>query len=97
MRTQFLIEVFVPRTDALRANRLALDAEAVTHRMQWEGTPIRFMRSIFVPDEETCFMLYEAATPDDVVIAAQRAGIGLERKPVSVVEWHVKDATTPAT
>lgn len=97
MLTQFLVEVFVPRTDALRANRLALDAEAVVQRMHWEGIPIRFMRSIFVPDEETCFMLYEANTPDDVVEAAVRAGIGLERKPVSVVEWHVEDATTPAT
>jgi hypothetical protein len=94
--TQFLVEVFVPRTDSVRANRLALDAEAAARRMQEEGIPVRYARSIFVPDEETCFILYQAATVDDVVDAAERAGVPLERRPVTVVEWRVDDATKPA-
>ncbi len=34
---------------------------------------------IFLPEEETCFHLYEAASVGDVREAATRAGIGCER------------------
>ena len=37
------------------------------------GTPVRYMRSIFVPEDETCFLLYEAASPDAVRVAVARA------------------------
>jgi hypothetical protein len=44
-----------------------------------EGTPIRYLRSIFVPDDETCFYLYEAASRDAVREAARRAQLPSDR------------------
>ena len=38
-----------------------------------EGTPIRVLRSIFVPEDETCFYLYEAESVEAVREAARRA------------------------
>lgn len=95
--TQFLVEVFVSRADAERADRLALDAKAAADGMHEDGTPIWYVRSIFVPDEETCFILYQAATVDDVVVAAGRAGLPLERTPVPVLEWRFEETHTATT
>jgi len=46
--------------------------------MQREGIPVRFVRSVFVPEDETCFYLYEAASVDAVREAARRAALSVE-------------------
>ena len=38
-----------------------------------EGTPVRFLRSVFVPEDESCFFLYEGPNADAVRDAAGRA------------------------
>jgi hypothetical protein len=43
--------------------------------MRREGTPVRFLRSIFVPEDDTCFLLYEAPSARSVRQAAGRAGL----------------------
>ena len=52
--------------------------------MQREGIPVRFVRSVFVPEDETCFYLYEAASVDAVREAARRAALPVEAVAVSV-------------
>jgi uncharacterized protein DUF4242 len=39
---------------------------------------VRFVRTVFVPEDETCFYLYEAASADVVRQAARCAGLGVE-------------------
>jgi hypothetical protein len=39
------------------------------------GDRVRLLRSIYVPEDESCFLLYEASSPDAVVGAAGRAGL----------------------
>ena len=46
-------------------------AEALTR----EGTAVRFVRSVFVPEDETCLLVFEARTPDAVALAGRRAGL----------------------
>jgi hypothetical protein len=41
--------------------------------------PVRFVRAIFMPEDETCFFLYEAGSVEAVREAARRAGLGSER------------------
>lgn len=50
-------------------------ARRATAEMQQNGTAIRFMRTIFVPEDDTCFCLYAALSVDDALEAARRAGI----------------------
>jgi Protein of unknown function (DUF4242) len=75
----FVVELYVPRRAAAAvehgAERARLAAEAVTR----EGTCVRYVRSIFVPDDETCFYLYEAGSADAVRIAAERAELPFGR------------------
>lgn len=44
-----------------------------------EGTPVRCLRSIFVPEDETCFLLCEAGSAAAVLETAQRAALTFER------------------
>jgi hypothetical protein len=76
---EFLVELYVSRTDgpatvALAAERVRIGAEAATRA----GTPVRLLRSIFVPEDETCFMLLEAESAGDVRAATSNAGLRLE-------------------
>jgi hypothetical protein len=77
--SEFLVEVYVSR---VAANAAAPPAEAVSvaaEKMTREGTAVRFLRSIFVPEDETCFYLYWAQSAEAVHEAATRAGLRFER------------------
>jgi len=47
--------------------------------MRREGTPIRVLRSFFIPEDELWFCLYEARSSDTVAEASRRAELGLGR------------------
>jgi hypothetical protein len=44
-----------------------------------ERRPVRFVRSIFVPEDETCFLLVDATSAEDVRETARRASLEYER------------------
>jgi hypothetical protein len=75
---EFLLELYVPETEgatvAVAADRLSRAAAELTA----EGRCVRFVRSIFVPADETCFLLVEGATAADVHEAARRAALAFE-------------------
>jgi hypothetical protein len=68
---EFLVESYVARADRGAPERARKAAE----RLARAGAPIRFLRSIYLPVEETCFYLYEAGSADDVRAAARAAAI----------------------
>ena len=76
---EFLVELYAARADrdavSCDAHQVRLAAEALTRG----GTPVRLLRSIFVPEDETCFLLYEATTAEAVREAASRACLPFER------------------
>ena len=47
--------------------------------MSEDGTPIRYLRSTFVPGEEKCYCLFEGPSADAVEQANQRAEIPYDR------------------
>ena len=77
--TEFLVELYVSKTNcaavAVEAERLSRAAAELTA----EGRPVRLVQSIFVPEDETCFLLVEAATTENVRVTAQRAALRIER------------------
>lgn len=77
--TEFLVELYVPKAyfagAAAGCGRLRAAADELTA----EGWPVRLVRSIFVPEDETCFLLIEALTADEVRETARRAGVTCER------------------
>jgi hypothetical protein len=73
----FLVEVYAPATAASAAieRRLRVASAELTRA----GTPVRHLRSIFVPEDETCFYLLEAGAVEAVREASVQAGISAAR------------------
>jgi hypothetical protein len=81
----FLVELYVSEAEAgtvaLHAEAACLAAEELTR----EGTGVRYVGSIYVPSEETCFFLYEAVSADAVREAARRGALAFD---------HIAEAVT---
>jgi uncharacterized protein DUF4242 len=75
--SSFLVEVYTPAAGpgGEVENRIRMASAELTRA----GTPVRYVRSIFVPDDELCFYLFEAGSPEPVREASVRAGISAVR------------------
>jgi Protein of unknown function (DUF4242) len=76
---EFLLELYASRTEPNAVEAAAERARQAAEQLSLEGTRVRFLRTMFVPEEETCFYLYEAASAADVREAARRAELPSER------------------
>ena len=72
---EYLVELYVAQGDQDVALRHAESAEQAGAELTREGRPVRCLRSIFVPEDETCFLLFDAASVDLVAEAVHRAGL----------------------
>ena len=75
---EFLVELYVSCTESSGVETRAERAQGAAAELTAEGTPVRFVRSIFVPTEETCLLLFEAASIDAVREAAHRAALAFD-------------------
>jgi len=69
----YLVEVYAPRTGAGGAQDVAARAASA------ERAGVRLLGTLFLPEDETCFLLYEAASAELVAEAARSARIRAER------------------
>lgn len=76
---EFLVSLYVSRTGGAALESDTASARLAAEALTREGTPVRYLSSIFVPEDETCFLLYEAPTAGDVETAARRAELAFER------------------
>ena len=76
---KYMVERYLPgiKPDELAA--AAARCKATTAEMTTEGTPVRYLRSTFVPGEEKCYCLFEGQTEEAVRQANERAEVPLER------------------
>ena len=71
---RFTVELRLPEAGWADVQDAAARARAAT-----EGGPVRFLRSIFVPEDDACFFLYEGPSAQSVRAAAVRAKLGVQR------------------
>lgn len=64
-------------TDAAAAT--AARADAAADELARQGAPVRSLRMLYAADDETCFLLYEAASAELAGEASRRAQIASER------------------
>lgn len=76
---EFLAEIYVARSDAAAVEHGTERARRAAAELAREGRRVRYLRSIFLPEDETCFHLYEAERVEDVEEAARRASLSFER------------------
>jgi hypothetical protein len=75
----YLVEVYVPRSHAGQARVAGRDARTAAEELSRQGTAIRYLRTTFLPSDETCFHLFEAASEETVDEVCRRARIDSAR------------------
>jgi len=77
--TEYLLELYVSKTNCTAVAVAGVRLGRAAGELTAEGRLVRLVRSIFVPEDETCFLLVEAATGEDVRETARRAAVAYER------------------
>jgi len=77
MATTFIAEAYTPSGTSVA--ELEARARLAADELARAGTRIRYLHSIFVPEDETCFHLFEAGSADAVREAIERASLGPHR------------------
>jgi hypothetical protein len=90
---EFVAEQYIPAADAGVAAERAGAARRAAEQLTREGTRVQFVRSIFVPEDETCIHLYRAESPEAVQVVAARALFRLERV-TEAVSWAPESENT---
>jgi Protein of unknown function (DUF4242) len=83
---KYLVELYVPKRSDARASAVAR-ARATAETMAGSGSGIRYLRSLFLPGDELCFLLFEAPSADAVDEAARLAALTFER----IIEAEIEE------
>ena len=76
---KYMVERHLPGITSDQLSAAAARAKSTTAQMSEEGTPIRYLRSTFVPSEEKCYCLFDGPSANAVEQANKRADIPYER------------------
>ena len=76
---EYLVELYVSRTGAGGLRQSVETARRAAEELSRQGTPVSQLRFIFVPEDETCLLLYEAVSAEAVQEVARRAELCFER------------------
>lgn len=82
----YLVELYLPRSRADEAPAILLRARSAAAELCAEGTAVRYVRTTFVPDDETFFHLFEAGSLGTVEEVCRRAKLGRSRIVAAVDE-----------
>jgi hypothetical protein len=77
--TRFLVEGYVARRDHTNLAEAARRAREATRALSAEGVIVRYLHSILVPGDETCFHLFESQSIDAVEEVGRRAQLPFDR------------------
>ena len=76
---KYVVERYLPGITPDQLTAAAGSAKSTTAQMTEEGTPVRYLRSTFIPGEEKCFCLFEGPSAEAVRTANDRAQLPYER------------------
>jgi hypothetical protein len=84
--TEFVLEVYLPSADGGALEKASASARAGAEDLNAEGCRVAFLHAIYVPDDQTCFYVYEADSADEVREAARRAQMPYGRVVAAVTQ-----------
>ena len=76
---EYLIELYVSPADAYLAPGDGRSIREAAEELTRRGTQVRYRRSIFVPAEETCFVLLEADSIEEIQDLTRLANVPCDR------------------
>ncbi len=75
----YVVELQLTAGDAANVAAAGELARSAAEQLTREGTAVRCVRSVYVPEEDTCLLVFEASTVEAVDRAGRRAGLTYER------------------
>lgn len=75
----YLAEVYLARGDSTAAEAGAERMRRAAEELTSQGTPVRWRLSLFVPEDETCYLLCDAVSTEAVHEVTRRAALSCER------------------
>ena len=78
----YLVETYLARGHAGEREARERRARTAAQELTQERARVRFERSIHIPEDETCFFVFDAPSAADAALVAQRAALD----PIRVVE-----------
>jgi hypothetical protein len=77
----YLVETYLARSHAGERTACDLRARSAADELTRGMVPVRFDRSIYIPEDEICFFVFDAPSGREAARAAQRA----ELEPIRIV------------
>ena len=78
----YLVETYLARAHAGERTARERRARSAAEELTQESTRVRFDHSIYVPEDEVCFFVFDAPSGREAALVAQCAGLD----PIRVVE-----------
>jgi hypothetical protein len=72
---RYLVELGRPAEGWVSLTPTAADARAAAAELRAGGVPVRFLRSVFVPEDDAFFFLFEGPSAEAVRRAAERSAV----------------------
>jgi hypothetical protein len=93
----YIVERYLPGLDRAQLLRSLERLERVTADLRREGTPVRYVGSTIVVEDEACFCTFEAMSEEAVAEANRRARISYDRivAAVAVRETPTQERSDP--
>jgi Nickel responsive protein SCO4226-like len=76
---RYLVELSPSHGSFEDIQSLGASSRAASEELSRDGTPVRFLRSVFVPEDSRCLLVFEGGSDEAVLEACRRAGIVAER------------------
>ena len=75
----YVVEVYVSRLSAPGLDDTSAQARRAAEELSRAGTPVIYICSIFLPEDETCFHFFEAPSREAIQQTCSRLGLTCER------------------
>lgn len=76
---KYMAERYLPGITPDQLVAAAGAARSTAQQMEKEGTPVRYLRSTFIPGEDKCYCLFEGPSVDAVKETNDRAQLPYDR------------------
>jgi hypothetical protein len=81
----FLAEGYLSSATADGLARDGARAAAATSELAWDSGRVCYLGGVFLPADQTCLLIFEAAAAEHVGRACQRAGLPCERVTAAMI------------